>query len=218
MNRGTTQKIGIMGGAFDPIHYGHLMIAENAREQFDLNQVLFIPTGHSPHKQKQYVTEPVHRCRMVTLAIADNPKFALEQIEVESTSTSYTYLTLEKLKERCKAAELFFILGADSLFDFELWKEPEAILKNCRVLAAYRKHKQQERFFQKIDELNQKYPGKFFPLDTPNLEVSSQDIRRRLQYGRTIRYLVPREVEDYIRMYHLYEGEERIPYEGECRT
>ena len=160
MSRGNTLKIGIMGGAFDPIHYGHLMIAENAREQFDLNQVLFIPTGQS---------------------------------------------TLEKLKNRYTSAELFFILGADSLFDFERWKEPEEILKNCSILAAYRKHKHQEKFFQKIDELNQKYPGKFFPLDTPNLEVSSQDIRRRLQYGRTIRYLVPKEVEEYIRIYHLYE-------------
>lgn len=206
MSRGTIQKIGIMGGAFDPIHYGHLMIAENAREQFDLNQVLFIPTGQSPHKQKQYVTEPVHRCRMVALAIADNPKFVMEQIEVDSPVTSYTYLTLEKLKNRYVSAELFFILGADSLFDFERWKEPAAILKNCSILTAYRKHKHQEEFFQKIDELNQKYPGKFFPLDTPSLEVSSQDIRHRLQYGRTIRYLVPKEVEEYIRIYHLYEN------------
>ena len=201
------QKIGIMGGTFDPIHYGHLMIAENAREQFGLEKVLFLPTGHSPHKQVQDVTASFHRCQMVSLAIAGNPAFSMDQTEVDTKDTSYTYLTLGKLKERNPGAELFFILGADSLFDFEGWKEPAAILENCNVLAAHRKHQHQEKFFQQIDYLNQKYQEKFFPLDTPNLEVSSQDIRNRLHYGRTIRYLVPEAVEAYIRANHLYEGE-----------
>lgn len=207
MDERTMQRIGIMGGTFDPIHYGHLMIAENAREQFGLEKVLFIPTGHSPHKQEQDVTSPFHRCQMVSLAIEDNSSFLLDRIEVDSPDISYTYLTLEKIREYYKNTELFFILGADSLFDFESWKEPEDILKNCSVLAAYRNHQKQEKFFQRIAFLNQKYQEKFFPLNTPNLEVSSQDIRNRLQDGRTIRYLVPRKVEEYIRTYHLYEGE-----------
>ncbi len=216
MEKETLKKVGIMGGTFDPIHFGHLMIAENAREQFGLEKVLFVPTGHSPHKQEQDVTSAFHRCRMVSLAIADNPGFLLDRIEVDFKDVSYTYRTLEKIKEYYKNTELFFVLGADSLFDFESWKEPEAILENCSVLAAYRKHQQQEKFFQQIDVLNEKYPEKFFPLNTPSLEVSSQDIRNRLHYGRTIRYLVPKEVEQYIRAYHLYEGE--VSEDEACRN
>lgn len=200
------QKIGIMGGTFNPIHNGHLMIAENAREQFGLNKVLFIPTGHSPLRHKQHVTAASHRCNMVSLAISDNPWFVLDKTEVNSTEISYTYRTLQKLKEAYTNAKLYFILGADSLFDFESWREPEAILEHCNILAAYRKHERQEEFFQQIAYLNKKYPDKFYPLDTPSLEVASQDIRNRVQYGRTIRYLVPREVESYIREHHLYEG------------
>ncbi|MEY8516109.1 nicotinate-nucleotide adenylyltransferase [Lachnospiraceae bacterium 29-84] len=194
-------RIGVMGGTFDPIHYGHLMIAENAREQFQLQKILFLPAGRPPHKH--HITEAVHRCRMVSLAISGNPWFALDQTEVESDGVSYTYLTMQKLKQRYGDVELFFILGADSLFDFESWMKPEAILQNCNILAAYRDNT--GSFFGQLEYLDQKYPGKFFPLDTPSLEVSSQDIRMRVQYGRTIRYLVPEEVEAYIRNHKFYQ-------------
>ena len=211
------EKIGIMGGTFDPIHYGHLMIAENAREQFGLDKVLFIPTGNPPHKQRQHVTEAIHRCRMVSLAIEDNEAFAMDETEVESSDTSYTYLTLKKIRDRYREAHLYFILGADSLFDFESWKEPEAILEHCSILAAFRYHVHQDCFFEEIGYLNCKYQEHFFPLNTPNLEVSSQDIRNRLQYGRTVRYLVPRNVELYIRKHHLYEGEAMEDEKGRDR-
>lgn len=205
------QKIGIMGGTFNPIHHGHLMIAENARDQYGLDLVLFIPTGHSPLKHKQNITESFHRCNMVSLAIEDNPDFVLDKIEADSDEINYTCLTLKKLKEKYKNAVFYFILGADSLFDFEDWYKPEVILQNCVILAAYREHELQEDFFQKIDCLNQKYPEKFFPLDTPGMELSSQDIRKRIHDGRSIRYLIPKEVESYIREHHLY-GKE---YESE---
>ncbi len=198
------KKIGIMGGTFNPIHYGHLMIAEAAREQYGLQEVLFLPSGHPPHKE--HTMPASHRCSMVSLAIADNPFFTLDKREVDSPDTSYTYVTLERLQKECPQAELYFILGADSLFDFETWRKPEAILKHCSILAAFRKHGRQGEFFHQIDILNHKHPGKFFPLDTPTLEVSSRDIRSRVQSGRSIRYLVPREVEAYIRERHLYES------------
>lgn len=200
----TVQKIGIMGGTFNPIHNGHLMIAENAREQYGLDKVLFIPTGHSPLKHKKHITEPFHRCNMVSLAIEDNPDFVLDKTEADSNEVNYTCATLKKLKEKYINAIFHFILGADSLFDFENWYKPEVILQNCVILAAYRKHEHQEEFFQKIDDLNQKYPEKFFPLDTPSMELSSHDIRRRIQNGHSIRYLLPKEVESYIREHHLY--------------
>lgn len=198
------RRIGIMGGTFNPIHNGHLMIAENAREQFSLDQVLFIPTGHSPLKHKQHITDSIHRCAMVSLAIADNPWFVLDEIEVHSPETSYTFRTVKKLKDNYNSCELFFILGADSLFDFESWKNPELILEKCSILAAYRKHQKQEEFFQQIAYLNGKYPGKFYPLNTPELEVSSQEIRQRIQEGRSIRYLIPKAVETYIQENKLY--------------
>lgn len=198
------EKIGIMGGTFDPIHNGHLVIAETAREQFRLQEILFLPSGHPPHKG--HAMPASHRCSMVSLAIAGNPFFTLDRREVDSPDISYTYVTLRNLKKELPHTELFFILGADSLFDFESWRKPEEILTYCSILAAYRKHERQNRFFQQIDLLNRKYPGKFFPLDTPSLEVSSQDIRNRVQHGRSIRYLVPKEVGEYIRAHHLYEG------------
>lgn len=201
------KKIGIMGGTFDPIHNGHLVIAENAREQFGLERVLFIPTGHSPLRHKQHITSASHRCTMVSMAIEDNPWFVLDEIEVNSPEISYTFHTTNKLKEQYISSELFFILGADSLFDFESWRSPELILADCGILAAYRKHQRQEEFFRHIAYLNGKYPGKFHPLDTPNLEVSSQEIRQRVQENRTIRYLVPKTVETYIQDNKLYQGE-----------
>lgn len=201
----TRGRIGIMGGAFDPIHNGHLMIAENARQQFSLDQVLFIPSGHSPIKHKQQITNALTRCEMVSIAISDNRWFTLNEIEVQAQETSYTFRTIQKLKDIYTNSELFFILGADSLFDFESWKNPELILENCSILAAYRNHQRQEEFFQHIRRLNEKYPGKFYPLNTPSLEVSSQELRRRIQQGQTIRYLVPKEVETYIQEQQLYQ-------------
>ena len=198
------RRIGILGGAFNPIHNGHLMIAESAREQFALDRVLFIPTGHSPRKHKQRITDSVHRCAMISLAISDKDCFVLDEIEVHSSAISYTYRTMEKLKEEYISCELFFVLGADSLFDFESWRNPELILKNCNILAAYRKHQHQEKFFQQISYLNKKYPDKFFPLDAPILDVSSQEIRQRVIEGRTIEHFVPESVEAYIQQHKLY--------------
>lgn len=206
MSNNNHKRMGIFGGTFDPIHYGHLMIAENAREQYSLDQVLFIPTGHSPLRHKQQITDSVHRCTMVSKAIADHPQFVLHRIEVHSQEISYTFRTIEMLKKNYKNTELFFILGADSLFDFESWRSPELIVKNCSILAAYREHERQEEFFSHLLYLNEKYPGKFYPLDTPSLNVSSHEIRQRVHDHKTIRYLVPKVVEDYIRKHELYKS------------
>ena len=113
------RRIGIMGGTFNPIHYGHLIIAENACEQFDLDQVLFIPTGHTPHKKFSGKEMTYHRCEMVRLAIKDNPHFSISLCEVEQSETCYTYKTLELLQEEYPDADLYFILGADSLDTFD---------------------------------------------------------------------------------------------------
>ncbi len=201
------QKIGIMGGTFDPIHMGHLVIAERAREQYGLGKVLFVPTGQSPLPHKQNITPAALRCEMVALAIAGNPYFAIDTVETEYPGVSYTSLTVQRLRQKYGEAKLYFILGADSLFGFESWHEPEEILNNCCILAAYRKHGRQEEFLGKLDELNWKYPGKFFQLESPAIGLSSGEIRGCVQAGQSIRYLVPREVESYILEHHLYERE-----------
>lgn len=199
------KKIGIMGGTFNPIHNGHLMIAENAREQFGLEKVFFIPTGRSPHKLHQQVTDVSQRCGMISLAIQDNNAFVLNRIEADAQGISYTCLTLEKLQADYPDTEFYFILGADSLFDLEKWRNTEQILAGCCILAAYREHQQQDNFFQQIAYLKEKYKGRIYPLHTPSFAVSSMEIRNRVSRGQTIRYLVPPKVEQYIRDYRLYQ-------------
>lgn len=205
MNREPIEKIGIIGGTFNPIHNGHLMIAEYAREEFDLNRILFLPTGHAPHKSDQQTAPADQRCDMVSLAIKDNPYFQLDLTEVNTEEVSYTYLTLQKLKEAYPNAELYFILGADSLFDLEDWKKPAQIFSNCNILAAYREHQNQQHFSEQIAYLNDKYNARIFPLHAPEFDVSSRDIRSRIMKQKTVRYLIPQEVDDYIQKTQLYQ-------------
>lgn len=206
MKQEVPAKIGIMGGTFNPIHNGHLLIAEYAREEFQLERVLFLPTGHSPHKLKQKITEAAMRCEMIGLAIADNPFFEVDLREVKAERLSYTYLTILDLKKAYPTSELYFILGADSLFDLEDWKKPEEIFSNCKILAAYREGEGQKDFQEQINYLNEKYQAHIYPLHTPSFEVSSSNIRSRVRKKQTIRYLVPKEVEDYIQKTGLYQN------------
>lgn len=198
------KKVGIMGGTFDPIHYGHLIIAENAAEQFSLDHIFFMPTGHSPHKDDHHITPPKLRCDMISLAISDNDKFSLSMLEVESDQVNYTYKTLETLKKKYVDMQFYFILGADSLFMIEKWVHPERIFKACTILAAVREELDKERLENRINQLKERYRASIFPLATPNFDVSSHHIRKRTASSYTIRYMVPREVELYIKEKKLY--------------
>lgn len=200
------KRIGILGGAFDPIHYGHLLIAENAAAQYDLDEVIFMPTGQSPHKAKEYVTEAAHRCEMVRLAIADNPLFSLSRLEVDSEEIDYTYLTLETLKAQNPEQDYFFILGGDSLKDFQDWLHPERILAAACLLAAVRDDMEGSEFKQQLARLNEWYgQERVFRMYTPNVSVSSHEIRRRISEGKTVRYMLPEAVRRYIIDQKLYE-------------
>ncbi len=198
-------RIGIMGGAFDPIHYGHLLIAENAAAQYQLDQVIFMPTGHSPQKEKQHMTEAVHRMEMVRLAILDHPSFFLSLQEIEAPEINYTYRTLERLQKAHPDKALYFIMGGDSLKDFAHWKEPERILAVARILAAVRDHIDGSAFEAQKDALNQQYgEERIFRLQTPNVSFSSHNIRDRIRSGKTIRYMLPEAVRAYIMEHQLY--------------
>lgn len=200
----TKHKIGIFGGTFNPIHYGHLMIADNACQQFELDKVIFMPTGHAPHKEFMGEDMSRHRCRMTELAIADNPNFAISYREIESQTVNYTCDTLHKLKEAFPNTEFYFILGADSLFDFHMWKHPELITKEAIILAAVRDEWNEEKVDAQISLLRRTYQGQIYRLRTPNFNVSSKSLRDRIRAGQTIRYMVPDQVADYIRTWELY--------------
>ena len=202
-NGAVSQKIGIMGGTFDPIHYGHLLIAQSAAEEFALEQVLFLPTGRSPHKSEKDVTDPQIRCEMVQIALEDNPKFEISMLEAENTEVNYTYASLQKLKQLYPKAQLYFIMGEDSLDDFPTWKKPEEICRLSTVLVAVINDKG-FGISDKIAEISQMYQADMHMLHAPNFSVSSHDIRKRIHENKSVRYMLPDKVTEYIVQHDLY--------------
>ena len=198
-----SRKLGIMGGTFDPIHYGHLLIAQSAAEEFELDQVLFVPTGKSPHKSKNHVTEAKIRCDMVRIAIKDNPRFDISFLEAENSEINYTYVTLQKFHQIYQDAEFYFIMGEDSLDDFSKWKNPQEICRQASVLVAVR-NDSGEGIGRKIKEAEKAYAQNMYMLHAPNFTVSSKEIRERIRMGKSVRYMLPAEVETFIRQKLLY--------------
>lgn len=206
------KRIGIMGGTFNPIHNGHLAIAERAREQFQLEKVLFIPSGIPYMKNLQSVLPVQTRCEMTDSAIAGKPYFELSEIEATDAAqgkNTYTYETLQKLKAADSEAAYYFILGADSLYDMEQWKNPDLIFQYCTVLAAVRGEEKEASLRKKlagqIQYLQEKYCASISMLEMEGMEISSTQIRRCIKEGKSIHKMVPEAVADYIQKYHLYE-------------
>lgn len=198
------QKIGIMGGTFDPIHQAHLILAQQCLVQYRLERVLFIPTGQPPHKAGQKVTKAADRYRMTQRAIMDNPFFELSDIEMNRSGNTYTDETLAQLHQEYPGAEFYFILGADSLFYLEHWHNPDVIFRLCSIVAANRGNKSMEEMDEQIAYLESKYHGKIYKLNTPNMEISSNYLRQLRAEGRSIRYYVPDSVLEYIEANDLY--------------
>ena len=200
------KRVGIMGGTFDPIHIGHLILGETAYEQFDLDQVLFMPAGNPPHKRNRlHRATDEQRSEMVRRAIASNPHFSLSLEEMNEDGFTYTYRTLERLRAEHPDTDYFFILGADSLCDFDKWREPGRICRACTVVAATRNHTSQERLDEAIRFLEEKYSGTFRKLNSLNIDISSAMLRSWIAGQRTIKYYVPDNVIAYIRENHIYE-------------
>lgn len=201
-------KIGIMGGTFDPIHNGHLMLGQAAYEAADLDQVWFMPNGNPPHKNSSTMeSEVVDRIRMTELAIQPFPQFKLELYEAERTTVSYSYSTMEFLAKEHPNDEFYFILGADSLFTIELWKYPEKFLRTCTVLATYRDDiNTMEKMDKQIRYLTEKYDAKIELFSTSLVKVASHELREKVKEGRNISDYVPKDVETYILTHHLYQN------------
>lgn len=202
-------KIGILGGTFDPIHNGHLMLGENAYKKFGLDEIWFMPNGNPPHKQDAAIREmTAHRVRMTELAIEGTPYFKLCTYEAERSEKSYTYETMEHFHKVYPEHEFYFIIGADSLLSLDSWRCPDRILQRAVILAAYRDDMDTpEEMNDQIRYLNRKYHGDIRLLRTPVLPVSSSDIRRRIKDGLLWSGLVPDKTEEYIRQHQIYQGE-----------
>ena len=200
----TRKKVGILGGTFDPIHTGHLILAEAAYESFSLDYVLIMPNGNPPHKAGQVNATMEQRTRMVELAVADNPHLKVSDFEKTPQDYHYTYETLEFLKKEHPDTDYYFILGADSLVHFHTWMEPRRICEACSILAATRDHMESEELTARIQELSRVFGAHIYPMETPNIDISSNRIRERVRTGRSIRYYVPEAVEEYIYKKGLY--------------
>lgn len=198
-------RIGVMGGSFDPIHYGHLVLAEEVRQHFGLARVIFIPVGKAPHKPYFQMAEDHQRYEMVRLAISNNPFFEVSRIEMDSEDTSYTVHTLEKLKVHFgDEAELYFITGADTLLDLENWYKVERVLQLCTFVGATRPGYVSEALTEKAKWLTETYAAHIELIAIPGLAISSTEIRERIQKGITVKYLLPDVVEAYILQEGLY--------------
>lgn len=198
------RKIGIMGGTFDPIHYGHLVLAEQIRTKFDLEKILFIPAGIPPHKQETNITCSTHRYFMTLLATITNPHFEVSRIEIDEKEISYTVNTIKKLKSIYSDAELYFITGADALYELDTWKDLEGLLKMCNFIAATRPGFDEKKLNEKKIFLNEKYCTNIIVTAVPALAISSTDIRNRVKEHKSIKYIVPDSVEHYIYKNNLY--------------
>lgn len=199
------QRIGIMGGTFDPIHVGHLILGESAYSQFRLDGVLFMPSGNPPHKRSRAGRATLEqRIEMVRLAIADNPHFSLSLAEAHEDGYTYTKETLERLHREHPDTEYYFIMGADSLFSFESWKDPGRIAQLAALVAATRYHVDEARLDGAIADLKEKFGARVEKLSTPNMDISSQMLRGWIKEGRSVRYYLPQAVIGYIRENNLY--------------
>ncbi len=197
-------RLGVFGGSFDPIHLGHLRLAEEAREVFALDRVLFIPTWVSPFKTGRVVTPPEHRLEMVRRATVGNDAFAYSAIECIREGTSYTVDTLRALQREHPDAELWFLTGTDAVADLPRWREPEEVLRLTRFAVATRAGTTIEEVRERLVHLPGAWQERisFFPMT--NIDISSTDIRARFAAGRSVRYLLPPDVEQYIAAHGFY--------------
>lgn len=194
-----------MGGSFDPIHVAHLIAAETVREVLTLDLVLFVPARQQPLKQGYSVTPAEQRAAMVSLAIRDNPCFALSRVDLDRPGPSYTVDTLRSLRAewgRADEAEMWFIVGADSLLSFPAWRDPEGILSTARLAVVRRPGApvDEVRIYSELPQL----VGKLDWVDAPLMDISGTEIRERVAAGRSVKYRVPEVVREYIEANRLY--------------
>lgn len=198
-------RMALMGGTFNPVHLGHLIIADQAQRQFDLDGVLWIPAGEPPHKALAPGASSQDRLQMVKLAIADHEKFYWSDVEIQRPGRSYALTTLEDLSNQHPGTEWHWILGVDALRDLPSWYGVEKVVQLCQWIIAPRVCPDQpEDVAATVSEV---LSLRYQILNAPYIEISSTFIREQIQQHGSIRYLVPPTVEDYIHQHHLYRDE-----------
>lgn len=200
------KRIGILGGTFDPIHFGHLMLGKQAFSEYTLDEVWYMPSRQPPHKRSHHITSSVDRLEMVRLAISEIPYFKTSDFELKRRGgNTYTVDTLKLLNEVYPDTDFFFIVGADSIFDIEKWYHPEEVLKLTTFLAADREGDVRERTLEEqISYLKKKYGAKILKLHLKEMEIASEDIRNMIQKKEDVSALIPDIVIRYINEHGLY--------------
>jgi len=190
------RRLGIYGGTFDPIHAGHLIMAQEAVERLSLDRLLFLPTGRPAHKRSRRITPVAHRVAMLRLALRGNPRFGVSLVEAERDAVTFTAITLERLA-RTERADLYFLMGQDSLEEFRTWRDPDRILSLARLVVA-------PRGDGDLASLDPATRRRVVFLKPPRIDIAASEIRRRLRRGGTVRYWMPGAVLAYIRRHGLY--------------
>ena len=201
MNEPRARRVGVMGGSFNPIHIGHLVTADEARYTFSLDEVIFVPAGRPWQKESGDVAPAEHRYMMCVIATSPEPTFRVSRLEIDRPGPTYTLDTLKALKSERPGDELFFITGADAILQILTWKDPEAVLREARFIAATRPG-------YDLDRLEKELPAgledRVAIMEIPALAISSTDVRLRAREGRPIRHLLPTGVAEYIEKNGLY--------------
>lgn len=196
-------RIGIYGGTFDPVHFGHLLAAEQCREQCSLDEVWFVPAATPPHKTTKDISPGENRAEMLELAIAGHSHFRVDRRELDREGYSYTVDTLTDIHDFAPSHELFLLLGGDSIVDFENWREPVKILQFATLVGVNRGRAPLDltSFRRRFGEAGEQ---RLLCIEMPAMDVSATDIRKRVREGRSIRFMTPRSVEEYINEHGLY--------------
>lgn len=199
-------RLGVFGGTFDPIHYGHLLLAECCREQALLDAVWFLPNAVSPHKQHQPATPADQRAEMIELAIGGHEQFAVCRYEAQRGGVNYTVETLTHLLAEDASRELFFLLGADSLADLPTWRQPRQICRLARLVVVHRAGHAEPDFSALGELVDAERLAEFrsSQVEMPAIDLAASDLRQRVAGGRSIRFRTPRAVEKYIQTHGLY--------------
>jgi nicotinate-nucleotide adenylyltransferase len=203
-----SEAVGIMGGTFDPVHFGHLTAAEEARLRFGLARVVFVPNGQPPHKKDYPVTPAEDRYAMVVLATASNPAFDASRVEIDRPGPSYAVDTVQALRERLgPEVRLYFITGADAILEILTWREPEELARSCEFIAVTRPGYDMRRLER---ELSASLLERTHVLPVPGVDISSTELRRRAGVGESLRYLTQESVVRYIAAHRLYVGSKPV--------
>ena len=201
------RRVGVFGGTFDPVHYGHLVVAEEVYAALHLAEMVFVPARQPPHKTREVITAPEHRLAMLELAIASNPHFTISLVDLDRAGPSYTVDTLRLLRKQWgEEIAIYFVIGGDSLEDLLSWHDPTGILEQLTHLVAVRRpgYNESEAYY---DRLEARLPGikqRLLVVEAPQFEISATGLRLRVAEGRPIKYQTPESVESYIIQYGLY--------------